>query len=60
MTKIQTKLRIDTSNSSFRETREGQLYYVDKTDFIEDFITNVPKKASVITRPTLPDDLAKA
>ena len=45
------KIRIDTSNSSFREVRENQLYYVDKTDFIEEFITNVPRKASVITRP---------
>lgn len=51
MAKTGTKIRIDTSNSSFREARETQLYYVDKTGFIEELITNVPGKASLITRP---------
>ena len=51
MTKIRQKIRTGTSNSSFRDLRENQLYYVDKTDFIEEFVTNGPRKASVITRP---------
>ncbi len=45
------RIRIDTSNSSFRDLRENQLCYVDKTDFIEEYISNVPRKACVITRP---------
>ncbi len=46
-----SKLRIDTGSSSFRELRENNLYYVDKTDFVEEFIENVPQKATLITRP---------
>lgn len=49
MTKIRPKIRrIDTSNSSFRDLRDNQLHYADKTDFIEELVSSVTKKASVI------------
>ncbi len=34
------RIRIDTSNTSFRDLRENQLCYVDKTDFIEEYISS--------------------
>ncbi len=44
-------IRIDTSCSSFRKIRENGFCYVDKTDFIEEFLGNGPLTASLITRP---------
>ncbi len=44
-------LRVDTACSSFRKLRENGFCYVDKTDFIEEFLDNGPFTASLITRP---------
>ncbi len=46
-----SRLRVDTACSSFRKLRENGFYYVDKTDFIEEFLGNGPLSASLITRP---------
>lgn len=43
------KPRLDTSNSRFRELREGGYYLVDKSLFIQDLI--LAEKATVIPRP---------
>ncbi len=45
------RLRIDTACSSFRRIRENGYCYVDKTDFIEEFLGNGPLTATLITRP---------
>ena len=36
---------------SFREIRERNCYYIDKTDFLVELLSNVPAKVSLITRP---------
>ena len=37
--------------SSFREVREEQVFYADKTAFIEEFLKQAPQKVTLITRP---------
>ena len=44
-------LNILIGGESFREIRERNCYYVDKTDLLEELLTAVPPKASLITRP---------
>ena len=36
---------------SFREIREFNCYYIDKTDFLVELLSNIPAKVSLITRP---------
>ncbi len=36
---------------SFREIRESNCYYIDKTDFLVELLSNVPAKVSLVTRP---------
>ena len=37
--------------TSFREIRETHCYYVDKTSFLTEFLTECPNKVTLITRP---------
>ncbi len=43
--------RLQIGCEFFREIREKDLCYVDKTRFIEEFLTSAPTKLSLITRP---------
>ena len=44
-------LNILIGGESFREIRELNCYYVDKTDILEELLASVPPKVSLITRP---------
>ncbi len=44
-------IKISASYDSFRELRESGSYYVDKTDFIEEYLLNKFDKAVMFTRP---------
>ena len=44
-------LNILIGAESFREIRELNCYYVDKTDILEELLASVPPKVSLITRP---------
>ena len=44
-------LNILIGGESFREIRERNCYYVDKTDLLEELLASVPPKVSLITRP---------
>ena len=43
-------LNILIGGESFKELRENDLYYVDKTSLLEEMLNPVPVKASLITR----------
>ncbi len=44
-------LNIGTGISVFRKLRKEGFYYVDKTEFISEFLTSVKSEVSLITRP---------
>lgn len=44
-------IKISASYDSFRELRESGSYYIDKTDFIEEYLLNKFDKAIMFTRP---------
>ena len=44
-------LNILIGGESFREIRELNCYYVDKTDILEELLASVPPKVSLISRP---------
>ena len=44
-------LNIFTGISVFRKLRKKGFYYVDKTDFISEFLTSMTSEVSLITRP---------
>jgi len=44
-------LNILIGGESFRRLREEQCYYVDKTDLLEEFLSQTPPMVSLITRP---------
>ena len=44
-------LNILIGGESFREIRERDCFYVDKTDLLEELLASVPPKVSLITRP---------
>ena len=44
-------IKISASYDSFRELRESGSYYIDKTDFIEEYLLNKFDKAIAFTRP---------
>ena len=44
-------LNILIGGESFREIRELNCCYVDKTDLLEELLTAIPPKVSLITRP---------
>ncbi|MDO4839084.1 MAG: AAA family ATPase, partial [Desulfovibrionaceae bacterium] len=44
-------LNIGTGISVFRKLRKEGFYYVDKTDFISEFLTSMTSEVSLITRP---------
>ncbi|MBO4335865.1 MAG: AAA family ATPase [Desulfovibrio sp.] len=44
-------LNIFIGGESFRELREENCYYVDKTSFLEEMLVTIPPKVSLITRP---------
>jgi len=44
-----TKILI--GGESFREIRELGCYYIDKTDFLQELLSQTPAKVSLITRP---------
>ena len=44
-------LNILIGGEAFRRLREEQCYYVDKTDLLEEFLSQTPPMVSLITRP---------
>ena len=44
-------LNILIGGESFREIREQKCCYVDKTTFLEEMLTAIPPKVSLVTRP---------
>ena len=44
-------LNILIGGESFRRLREEQCYYVDKTDLLEEFLSQTPPMVSLFTRP---------
>ena len=44
-------LNILIGGESFREIRERNCFYVDKTDLLEELLASVPPKVSLFTRP---------
>ncbi|MBQ9010773.1 MAG: AAA family ATPase [Clostridia bacterium] len=45
------KIKIQSSQDSFRDLREGGAYYIDKTDIIREYLEEHFEKAVMFTRP---------
>ena len=45
------RLRIRASYDSFRELREDQAYYIDKTEVLQDYLVESFEKAMLFARP---------
>ena len=43
--------KISIGNNNFREIRENNFYYVDKTLFLEELLSDAPQRTLLITRP---------
>ena len=48
---VQMQINIRSSYDSFRELRENNAYYVDKTEMIEEYLVRRFDKAVMFTRP---------
>ncbi len=44
-------VKISIGNNNFREIRENNFYYVDKTLFLEELLSDAPQRTLLITRP---------